>query len=71
MTICFSAPVRSTELIGGKGPSNRISTTLPRTDATTPRLDEVVVVSMIASAYVRSIMAVYSPRRAARLHRAR
>src|ERR1035441_8688340 len=47
MTICFSAPVRSTELMGGKGPSNRISTTLPRTDATTPRLDEVVLVSMI------------------------
>ncbi len=40
MTICFSAPARSTEKMGGKRWSNRTSTTLPRTETTAPRFED-------------------------------
>lgn len=36
MTICFSAPVRSTVYIAGNCRSNRTSTTLPHTETTAP-----------------------------------
>src|ERR1035437_8974918 len=51
MTIFFSTPVRSTEWIGGKCSSNRISTTLPRTETTAPKFDNLVLFSMSAPTY--------------------
>ena len=49
MTICFSDPAHNTEYIGGKCSRNHISTTLPRTEATTPRFDKLVLFAMFAS----------------------